>query len=418
MNLFIVSNLGQLIQAQNVIKQNDLIDNVLVVLWTKRNTVVRDNIINNVDNQFFSNVDTLQLPNFPNKFHVNNLMKIRKDYNHLIENYPFTDVFVCNYNSHYNFLYDIAKAKNININIFEEGLGTYKFKVVLDKMQENNKIKFIERFTIAQNFAIKDFKQAIKQTDLFKWLVFLLLFIKNNLFNPLFILLKGMARICLSFFPIEFVNKIKKIKTPKELRSFDGTIPMFDKAYFTFPDQGSELFKAKQYNELKLDYQLKKEVEYYLKNSQTLSLLDRKSVIFLDQVYNVPPEKHTEIIMKYLNEFYPQRNIFIKMHPRSKTEVRKSFEDKIKKYNNIRLIELDVEMPFEAILVEKKPKTIVSLTSTSLVYGPKLISGTEVVSCANYYLRNIKSANIKDNVLKEIEVDRDTLKVIGGVTFN
>lgn len=415
MNLFIVSNLGQLFQAQNVIKQNKLSKNIIAVLWTNRNTVVRDNIINNADENLFIKVESFQLPNFPNKLHVNNLLKIRKDYMSLIEKYSFTEIFICNYNSHYNFLYDIAKLKGIKINMFEEGLGTYKFKLLLDRDLNQDNPSFIKRIKKATKVSVKDTKNAIRQTDLYLWVKLIMVFIIKNLLKPVYTILKGFLRILLSVLPKQKMDKLMRLKLPKELRSFGGTIKQFDKVYLTFPERGREMFKANEYKELKLEYELKSDVRDTFDKSATLQLIDKNSVIFLDQVYNVPPEIHVDVIVNYLNENFPNKDVFIKMHPRSKKELRKLFEKKIGEYKHIRLLNLDVEMPFEAILLEKRPKTIVSITSTSLVYSPKLVKNTEVISCANYYLSKVNPSYVKDNVLEEIKIDRDTILAMGGV---
>ncbi|WP_428909827.1 alpha-2,8-polysialyltransferase family protein [Niallia sp. Krafla_26] len=409
MNLFIVSNLGQLFQAQNVIKQYKLKKNVMVVLWTKRNTVVRDNIVNNVDKQLFDIVETLQLPNFPNKLVVNNLLKIRNSYRVLIEKYPTTDIFVCNFNSHYNFLYDIAKEKGIQINLFEEGLSTYKFKLLLDRSAQQDKPNLLQRIKKSVRVSIKDTKNTIKETDFYLWIRFFIAFIYKNIFRPVYIIVKGIVRIILSVLPEKYMDKIINLKLPKQIRSFKGTIPKFDDVYLTFPERGREIFEANAYHELNLDYELTNEVRNIFKQSVTLQSINKESVIFLDQVYNVPPEIHTEVIVNYLHERFPNKNVFIKMHPRSKKELRKLFEKKIGKYKHIQLLNLDVEVPFEAILLEKGPRTVVSVASTSLVYAPKLVKETKVISCANYYLSKINHSDVKDVVLEDIIIDRDTI---------
>lgn len=397
-NLFIVSNIGQLYQAQALIRKEKLDENVIAILYTNLNTTILDYLIGSVDNQLFTQKETVLLPNYPNKFSIRKLRNIKVSYEKLVEKYSFNKIFLCSYETHYNYFKDIAKENGIELNLFEEGTATYKF--LIDENVESPTIsgRFKRAFTLNKNDLRRSFES------------------ENYIIKPLKILVRSVKRFAAALFTKNQREKIKLYFYPEDLKSAFQTIDEFDEVFVAFPEKAKLIFKAKKYNELISDFSLNQETTRLINESYALEHLNEHSVVFVNQRYNVPHAVHVDIIISFLKRHFTEERIFIKFHPKDSEQVKQEFEDQIKLNNlNAEIIDLDIEVPFEAILKVKRPKMVVGISSTSLIYTEKILPGTKTLSCAHYYISHLVEQAIDDKVVNLITYHKKIMETMSDI---
>ena len=125
MNLFLISQFGQLIHHQALIKRDGLKNNKLVILYTKANTDVPKKIKTEADNLLFDEIHLAELPIKPNSLNLDNINEITAMYNQVLQG--VSELYMSSFESHYNICHRIARKKNIKTHLIEEGLATYKY---------------------------------------------------------------------------------------------------------------------------------------------------------------------------------------------------------------------------------------------------------------------------------------------------
>jgi hypothetical protein len=380
MNLFVVSNLGQLYQAQGIIRLRKEFNNILLILYTRRNLDILEKIEKSVDQELFMKVELLQLPDFPLKKNRRVQLSIYKQYENFLNVNKVSNLYLSSFEHHYNFLYHLAKEREIKVILFEEGTATYKNLVPEEDYSRISQIKL----------GLKKFVKGI---------------------------VKSFQELIFSFLKPKEINKLQKLLLPKKLKSAMDTIHEFDEAYVAFPEKAKLLFSSKLFHELTVEYELNNDIITQIEENPLLKKIDNKSVIFVNQRYSISNKLHLDIISNFLKDSFGEKfNIFIKMHPKDSNAMKESFRKWANESNNIYLLDFDIEIPIEAILKVKKPGYLVGISSTSLVYTAKNNPEIKVISCADYYLDKLsKSGYVYDREYYVIKYHRDILEKIGNI---
>jgi poly-alpha-2,8 sialosyl sialyltransferase len=407
MNLFVVSNMGQLYQAQALIRKEALNNNVLAILYTNMNTKIFDYLLGSVDNELFTHTEAVLLPNHPNNFTVKKLNAIRSSYENLFEKYQIQKVFICSFESHYNYLKDITLERNAKLALFEEGTATYKLLV---NNPEEQQLPFKQRVKRAIRISKNDFKKAYKNS-------FLAVVIKRSfILQSIKALFKTGKRLLAAFLTKNSRNNIKTKVYPKKLKSAFRRIEEFDEVYVAFPDKARKVFKSKSFNELISDYSLNKETTRLINENEAIKGLNSNSIVFVNQKYNVPVKIHVEIILSFLVREFNDEKIFIKFHPKDTRAMKEAFlKGIINKGIAAEIIDLDIEVPFESILKVKKPKLVIGITSTSLIYSKKILPDTTAISCANSYISEIVKKRVDNKTIETVKFHREILESLSDI---
>ncbi|WP_404468979.1 alpha-2,8-polysialyltransferase family protein [Sutcliffiella horikoshii] len=406
MNLFLISNLGQLYQAQALIRKQGLDNNVLGILYTNMNTTIYDYLVGNVDKNLFDEVESVLLPNFPNRYTRKKLTQMRNQYELLFDKYNFERVFICSFEGHYNFIKSIASERGTRIALFEEGTATYKWLINEETQELTLKGRLKRALIISKN----DFKKAYNNSFV-KVVIDKSLIIQTT--KASFKLLK---RITAAFITKKHRTSIQASLYPRKVREAFGKITEFDELYVAFPDKAKDIFKAEKYNELISDYELNEESKLLIEKSTALKSLTNDSIVFVNQKYKVPNDVHVNAILSFFADNYSEEKIFIKFHPRDPEVMKEAFARGIVRYNlNVEIIDLDIEVPFESILKVKKPKLVIGISSTSLIYTKKINPETQTISCANYYISYLIKKKVNMNVINLLNYHKKILQTLSDI---
>lgn len=382
MNLFLVSNLGQLYHAQSLIIQKDFKRNCLAILYTDKNLEIVRQIEENINSELFELIKHIKLPPYPLKVNRIKLRCIKKTYSDLLFEVNPKCLFVCSYEHHYNLILEMAKKQKIKLVLFEEGTATYK-----DLIQTYNDWN---RWKSVKDASVRYFKEIKKSS----------------------------IRFISSILSEKEKTLIKKLRIGSEFKGVYNKYKEFDEIYVVFPEKAKLIFKAKHYYEINTNYNVNQEIQKILLENEVINEIDyRNSVIFVNQRYNVPNHIHIKIIISFLNEYFPNKKIFFKFHPKDSMKAKNDIISIIETQDiPIRVIDMEYEVPIEAIIKTKKPEYLVGISSTSLAYIKRNISDVKILSCADYYLEQIsKIRKVKKQVMQEIRYHKKILESLGDI---
>ena len=122
--LFVVSNLGQMRTAAQVVDRLEIPDARVVVLWTDVRVSLRDRILAAADAAGLESV-TFELPRSPTDPFPSQIRTLAKRYPTLVAENPTQELWVANINSHYGHLTRLYHDAGSRVSYFEEGLGSY-----------------------------------------------------------------------------------------------------------------------------------------------------------------------------------------------------------------------------------------------------------------------------------------------------
>lgn len=365
MNLIIASTLGGLHRAQNLVAQENLKNNVLGILFTTANLEVPRNLLENVIDGFFDAVEMIEISKSTQEVRLNKAKVDYATYKGIFDKYPLSKVFINSFDFHYNHINTLARERNIPVALYEEGTGTYNFLTGHSKFVEPN---FTERMKSA-TWPLKKLLSRYKNLLLIQTFV---------------VIIKTTKQVLFGLFTVSFKKKIRSYFYPKHLRAAFGQIKAYDEIYVVFPEMGEKIFTANSYRKLNLAYHLRDDLVDKI-DTQPFSEDD---VIFVDQVFSVPVKIHLQAVFSYLDKRYPEKNIYLKLHPKLREKTKLEYEEWLSKEKpNARLLETGTsDLPLEVILQLKSAKHLVGLTSTTLVNAKELIPEITVFSFMSYYI--------------------------------
>ena len=330
-NLFIISHLGQLNQIENLIQQENIKNNLLIILYTNKNTRVPKSIAKQVNKSLFLKINLLLLPNSPNNYKLKSLVYMNRLYKNLINDTKPQNIYTLSFENHYSLLLNIASTYKININLIDEGTATYKTRNLSEYYKEHHFIKKIAA-------------KLLNVSASFKW----------------------------------YTN--------------------FEKVYAAFPEELNNTFKAKEYIKF-FSHAGKLEID-----KKTLFLINQYNIsnndfLYVNQRYAVQDKDFTNSIIEILNKIslYHNSKVFIKMHPKDNIKLIEYFKFEIKKYKNLVFI-IENEFLIEPTIQAVKPKGVIGLTSTSLVYTSLISPNTKVFSIKEWFVDITPINNNKDGI--------------------
>lgn len=363
MNAFFVSHFGQLGQAQSLIDFENLKNNNLYIIYTDANKKVPELIKNKASKHLFSKIELVKIPRNPNNIDIKKLISIYKIYNSVLSSFGCNNVYLMSFEFHYALIGNLAKEKKLKIFLIEEGTATYKF----NELGEN----------IAPVKSSKSYKSRIH-----------------------------------SFL-------IKNFPTYKKIRPALNYWKEFDCIYAAFPKKlcgsfdfkRSELFFMHMVGGLKVDIGTINLVKKYNINSD--------DYIYVNQRYSVSDSSFANVIIDIIKKVIieddgvigGQSRVFVKFHPKDGEGIRREFKKEIDKNSCGDWIIIIDEPTFliEPIIKIAKPKGIIGIASTALVYTPLLSSETRVMCIGDCFIKYLDLSNAidketKNTILSHIEI--------------
>ncbi|HGO5855284.1 TPA: alpha-2,8-polysialyltransferase family protein [Mannheimia haemolytica] len=362
-NLFVVSHLGQLAQAEALIKKESLLNCALVILYTKKNRRMPELTRKQANKSLFKRVLLLEIPASPNKIHIKNLIQMNNSYQRMIDDIKPHRLFVFSFEKHYGMLLAYAEKKKIQVNLIEEGTATYKY----DSIEDANK-------KIRNSLS---FKERVKA----KWIRIL----------PIF----------------------------SELRPSLSIYNRFNTVYSVDSKALEKVFFAKNYQYFFLYENV--ESDFLVQSIQKKYKITSRDIIFLNQRYPFPVDIYADILIDILKSHKPSDGkVFLKLHPKDTEELKAALKNAISKDYLIYQFIFIEESGFlvENLINLTKPREVIALTSTGLVYAPKTSQETESISIyPALRKRMLERIPYTDSVFKESDEHFHILQKFSGIHF-
>lgn len=377
MNLFLISQFGQLIHHQALIKRDGLKNNKLVILYTKANIEVPRKIKKEADNSLFDEIYLAELPIKPNSLNLDNINKITTIYSQVLQG--ISDLYMSSFESHYNICHKIAKKENIKTHLIEEGLATYKYSYSkFEKVRPSKKNSFIK---------------ALNDSGL-----------SSNKYYPfakiIYTYLRDFYKLPIQVVKAFRYNKESEYKTynyleklSDERRGFIDYAKDFDSINVAYPRAIDGVFSAGQVNVLNT-------YATYEPGFDLDGLVEKYSVsfddmLYLSQMYPIPSEAYADAVINVIQEYLSDSSgkCFIKFHPRDKQDFIEFIKAKVVEMElseRVLVIE-ESDFPIEALIKKCQFDKILGISTTALVYANQLSQSTDCVSITNGLIQALGS---------------------------
>lgn len=358
-NIFVISTLGQLNQIKKILNRDNA-NHVLVISYGNKN-LTNSIIVGLGDLDYTIITISNEMKNEDYKILFDNYKKFFEKFNYI------TDIYICSFEGHYNYINVINKKLKCNLHLVEEGSGTYN--LLKDSSIKNNLI-----FLKVKKKGIKDWIRLIN-----------ILIPKQKKSKILYKLL---------FF------------APLYIRERFNIIKEYNSVNLTFPYKVKEVFHSEKYNEI-FDNNI------FTNQNEPLVIkeIESNAIIFVNQSFNIPNELHVSIVLEVLDSVFHEKKIYIKFHPKDsdvlKSEFRKQININKLEYS---LLEFEHEIPFEDILLKSNINTLVGISSTALIYSKKYKTNIKCISIGEQYFSKI--INVDDIALKDKYFIRYTIDVL------
>jgi hypothetical protein len=360
-NLFVISHLGQLSQVEALIEYENLTDNFLVIVYTSTNKAMPELIKEKYNRQLFKGSYLLLLPDSPNDMRKKKLLFMRRNYIQVFKAIQPESLYVLSFEGHYNLLTSYAKQNRCKICLIEEGTATYKREILPE--------------------ASKGLGEKFKKIGI----------------NSAYFFLKSFL----------FVKQIKNINS--DIKRYKD----FDKLYVSFPSLIKDKFNAKETENFFLhagEIKNREKIESFI---ETYNMTEN-DFIYVNQRYSIENQEFAKAIIIILEEVVKdfKSKIFIKMHPKDTPSLKNEFVKQIQIRNIQKEIIFIEESDFliEPTVAVLKPRAVLGLTSTALVYVPLVSPKTNVYSIAFKFLNRISNKSYNKNGVKTIKEHLDILR--------
>lgn len=124
-NVMIVTTLGQLNQAESIIKFNNIDSPTLVIMYTTQNMRMPRLMYSTANKKLFRSIYMYELPLKPGKVDLKKYYHMNKGYKKLLNELKPKNLYVMSFSGHYANLLNYAKNIGCKLHLVEEGTATY-----------------------------------------------------------------------------------------------------------------------------------------------------------------------------------------------------------------------------------------------------------------------------------------------------
>lgn len=393
-NLFVVSRLGQVRNAQTLIRQEGARDNHLAVLQTAANPLLTATISAHIDPAAFEEIVHVTQPDQPLKQGRHKNRIIYEQIEELLvrmSDKGVRNLFLCNVDAYYSLFERVIEHRELplTLNLLEEGLGTYAN--LGERVYTKDMSVHREDVVLRARNAGRAWSQAIRAS---------LILIATTL--------SWIFRVDL----FEVRRGLLATLLVRPLHRY-GTITHFDRAFLCFPE------KVRDGN-VQIDFVARLVFEIDEGTSaEAVDALPEGATVFVSQKYLVAAD-YVPIILQIFDELGLDQ-VYFKFHPREdRFALERLLEEAKPRHPRLRVIAPRAiqRVPVENLIASGKVAKVVGLTSTSLMYAQAFLPDAEIVSVAERFgqLAVSEPYHVSRRTLAEFDRDLAVFRDVSGVT--
>ncbi len=385
-NLFVATRLGQVRFETIFIKEHNLPaqENDLVIMVTKNDLALLENIQINVSENIFGRVSVAILPNFPTSRrgawrHFGVYKAMKKSLGNLYASLPNVEIalHLHHVDTYYPFFERILNELDLRLlskTILEEGLSSYKRATdqVFDVYGHE------KTYRISKRDARKNLRSI--QASLSKNTV--VCFVKDifRLLATLIFLIADCISLLTGWNAQRALCSVKDALLPHRVTY--GIVNEFDYGYLCFPEKVENLTAFTIKDVRKLPYP----TPDALPNDITEHLSELPTTIFAGQRYG-DARVFYDALFRVFSEMEIE-SLYFKVHPRENPEQVESYILRAKsRYPNLSVVLDDSlsSIPIEDLLATGHFSKLIALTSSCLLYASLIAPNVESISIGKYF---------------------------------
>lgn len=397
--LFVIAQIGQVKQAQELISSLDLRNVELAILYTRKNLAMPAMMEAAVDRQLVARVRRVEIHPASNDISAIAADYDQKAYSALLDDVKPKRLFVCSFERHYGVLCHEAKQRGISISLFEEGTAILKNTVPgyqsfprpsLGKAAMTVYNRVWKKQPIAK-YVIEPIAAVIRQIAIIPWLI-------------------GKTA-----WEIYKAPQIQERLLKRRHKHFLGGWDEFEHVYSTNPAVIAPLFPKAEMREHKPRYD----------NPEDLMLaaeliaeygIDDNTAIFASQRFDMKPEIQIPVVLNLLLQVVRATGyrIIVKLHPRESEAVVAAYKATIEKLGmgtNVSLME-GAHVPAEYLAVHSRCPAVIGISSSTLMYAPKAKQSLRSISIGRQLLDDFAANGINNPGTRQIRDHVSILSVI------
>tara|TARA_R110002051_G_scaffold200569_1_gene267407 strand:+ start:8237 stop:9559 length:1323 start_codon:yes stop_codon:yes gene_type:complete len=395
-NLFIISNLGQLNHISALISHYGFRNCGLIVLFTSANLIVPKDLQNSLNSSLFNYTFFLEIPRSSNRINLTLTKKLYEKYSYYLSIFRPKCLFILSFQYHYSLLGQIAYDIGADLNLVEEGLGTYRLVNPEERVLE-------------KEFNLSVIKRAAKKT-LTKTQLFKLLYSRYKPFKEFAIQTKSFVKEV--YESPELQAKLIRSNHNKKLRAILFPHTTFNNTYTSFPSITGNIFKAESHKFYPVFSDPKKrDIESALDIIETYGIRNN-DYIYISQKFSIDSDEYVFIVEEVFKKFLKdsEGRIFIKTHPKRESQATIDAFMKLEEFyeGKICLIK-ESNFLIEEVVRQSNVKGVIGITSSALVYAPIVSEDCTSYSLAKILLEKLKE---KPENLKGINMITSHLSMI------
>ena len=393
-NLFVVSRLGQLRNAQAFIEEFGATGNHLAILYTDANISLLQTIEANIKPGMFQEVVPVQQPPKPLSQSTRRNRIVFEQVEDLmlkmVRDNSVDNLFLCNVDNYYSFFERVIQLHGLDVRttLLEEGLGTYmnagRRAYTLDAVSDLSDVKH------RMKHMGRAWYRVVRTTASF---------------------LVSVVSWALRLDMNEFRRKIRTSLILNRKYRY-GRVSHFDRAFVYYPDRISN-------HNLTID-----EVHplaFSLEMTQPQEVIDTVkdgAVVFVAQRY-VGPKTFLDVVLRIMDEMGIEE-FYFKFHPRQTlSEFGRAWYNQLRDHPKLKVLypaEIQA-IPVEELMMAGKVSKVIGLTSTSLMYAQSFFPGIESVSIGSRFKELVESDDyeIPAGQLAEFNRDLEVFLDVSGV---
>ncbi|MDX0262440.1 hypothetical protein GOC60_14755 [Sinorhizobium meliloti] len=398
-NLFVVAQIGQIMQAQTLAASLMLSKVEVAILYTRKNLSMPLMMQAAVNPAIVSSVHKIEIHPASNDISAIAADFDLKAYARLLDQVKPDRLFVCSFERHYAILCAEAEKRGIPIALFEEGTAILK-----------NAVPGYQSFSppSIQKSAFTIYNRVWKKQP-----------ITTYVFRPIFIALQQIAElpylIGRTAWEIYKTPQVQRHIVKAKHRHFLPGWKKFERVYSTNPETIGRLFPGAEMHEHAPRYDNPEEIA---KAQDFIAeyAIDGNTAIFASQRFDLKPEIQIPMVLGLLLQVAKATGyrIVIKLHPRETEAVVSVYRSTIEKLGLSRDIALmeGAHVPAEYLAVHSACPAVVGISSSTLMYAPKAKPSLKSISIGQALLKDFAAARISNAGTEQIGDHVDILSVI------
>ncbi len=361
--LVVVSQIGQLKHAESLLKTIGLKSAEIAVLYTKKNMKMPEKIIDSIDKNIFCCSHLIEIHLGSGLPSIEVIIQNRKIYEKILDELKPKSLFICSYERHYSILCEEANKRNIELNLFEEGAGSFKGLVPGYVSFPTNPLRTSLSAVYKKVWKKSAFNKFFNRSN-------------HRFTAKLRIIGLGVCSLpVLAFFTFREIQLLLDYSGRNRLpETYNKGWKKFNNVYSSSPDLMSKIFDAQHFIEVPLRFDNSSMIEK-AKTIIEKYQIDSRTAIFTSQRYFVEQDAMVRCIVKSLKEVSSSLGyrVLIKLHPKEEEEVAAAYEAEIaaNDLNNIEVIKNE-SIPAEYISIYSDSPAVISMASSTLIYAPKI----------------------------------------------